>query len=285
MDNPTAQLVNMKQRSLFEEFDKSYHPTYGLGTMSGNVYDTAWISMVRKPTESESVWAFPAAFQAILREQGPCGSWGGTVSELDRIACTLAALLALHKHTADPCEIELDNLNARILKAKSFLQTALKGLDGLLKTCTLSVGLELRLPALLDLLEMEGHTFDFDRTYLTQLQSKKLSKIDLKTIFNGPQSSLLHSLEAVVGKVDPAGLRHQKVLGSMLASPSATAAYLMYNPTWDDEAEEYIRCAISHGAGQGSGLVAAGYPTTIFEWAWVCVIHVGSNGGYSNLTR
>ncbi|GFF50386.1 copalyl diphosphate synthase [Aspergillus udagawae] len=267
--NPGALLVDMKKQGLFESFDKSYHPTYGIGTMTGNIYDTAWISMVKKSTEGGSVWAFPAAFQAILQEQRPCGSWSGTTSELDSIVSTLTALLALQKHAENCCETELQDLHSRILKAKQFLQTALKGLDGLLATCTLSVGLELRLPAILDLLESEGHTFDFDRTYLTKFQSKKLSKINLETIFNGPQSSLLHSLEAVIGKVDIEALRHQKVLGSMLASPSATAAYLMYHPVWDDEAEEYIRHAISNGAGRGSGLVAAGYPTTVFEWAWV----------------
>ncbi|KAL5690264.1 hypothetical protein EMGR_007937 [Emarellia grisea] len=267
--NPGALLVDMKKQGLFESFDKSYHPTYGIGTMSGNIYDTSWISMVRKPTEGGSVWAFPAAFQAILQEQSPCGSWGGSTSELDCIVSTLAALLSLQKHAGDCCETEFEDLHSRILKAKQFLQTALKGLDRLLATCTLSVGLEVRLPEILDLLELEGHTFNFDRTYLTEIQSKKLSKINLETIFNGPQSSLLHSLEAVIRKVDIKALGHQKVLGSMLASPSATAAYLMYSPVWDDEAEEYIRHAISKGAGRGSGLVAAGYPTTVFEWAWV----------------
>jgi hypothetical protein len=270
IDNPVAVLVEAKKQCLFESFGNSYHPTYGLGTMSGNIYDTAWVSMVTKPTDGQSVWAFPAAFQALLQHQGPCGSWGGSVSELDSIASTLAALLALHRHAADSCEAEGRDLQARILKATGFLDTALKGLDHLLATCTLSVSLELRLPALLDLLELEGYTFDYDRTYLTKLQSKKISKVNLDAIFNGPQSSLLHSVEVLIGKIDFQRLAHHKVLGSILAYPSATAAYLMYNPVWDEEAEAYLQCAISNGAGQGSGLVAAGYPTTVFEWAWVC---------------
>ncbi|KAL5044309.1 hypothetical protein BDW71DRAFT_215831 [Aspergillus fruticulosus] len=269
--NSVAALVQMKQRTLFESFAKSYHPTYGLGTMSGNVYDTAWVSMVRKPTEgSKSVWAFPAAFQALLQHQRPCGSWGGTSSKMDSITSTLAALLALKRHAGDASETEAQiDLSSRILKAKEWLDTALEGLDDLLATSTLTVGVELRLPAVLRLLEAEGHTFDFDRTLLAKLESKKLSKINLDTIFCGPQSSLLHSLEAMVGKVDFTAVGHHKVLGSMLASPSATAAYLLYNPVWDGEAEEYIQHAISNGAGHGSGLVAAGYPTTVFEWAWV----------------
>ncbi|OGM51152.1 terpene synthase family protein [Aspergillus bombycis] len=268
-DNPLAVFVDMRERSLFESLDRGYHPTYGLGTMSGNEYDTAWISMVRKPTPGNTVWAFPAAFQALRQRQSHRGSWGETTSELDSIASTLAALLALQIHARDSCGIARQDLNTRILKAKAFLDTALKGLNDLLTACTLPVSLELRLPALLDLLEAEGHTFDFDRTYLTQLQSKKLSKINFDTIFSGQQTSLLHSLEALIGKIDFKGLSHYKVLGSMLASPSATAAYLMHNSVWDGEAEEYINCAISNGAGHGSGLVAAGFPTTVFEWAWV----------------
>ncbi|KAK2874910.1 hypothetical protein FQN49_001949 [Arthroderma sp. PD_2] len=238
--------------------------------MSGNIYDTAWVSMVKKPTDDgQSVWAFPAAFQALLQHQSPCGSWGGLASQLDSIACTLAALLALQKHATVSGEAEAHDLHARILKAKGYLDTALKSLDHLLATCTLPVSLELRLPALLDLLEAEGHTFDYDRTYLANIQSRKLAKINLDAIFSGPQSSLLHSVEVLIGKIEFQGLAHHKVLGSILASPSATAAYLMYNPVWDEEAEAYLHCAISNGAGLGSGLVAAGYPTTVFEWAWV----------------
>ncbi|KAI9372837.1 terpenoid cyclases/protein prenyltransferase alpha-alpha toroid [Aspergillus egyptiacus] len=268
IDNPVAVLVDTKKQCVLESFANGYHPTYGLGTMSGNIYDTAWVSMVRKPTTNgHSLWAFPAAIEALLQQQSPCGSWGDSVSRLDAIASTLAALLALQRHAADADS--RSDIHTRILKAKAFLDTALKDLDGLLTTCTLPVSLELRLPALLALLGAEGHTFDYDRTYLTKLQMKKMSKINLEAIFNGPQSSLLHSVEVLIGKIDFQTLAKHKVLGSILASPSATAAYLMYNPVWDEEAEAYLQCAMSNGAGQGSGLVAAGYPTTVFEWAWV----------------
>jgi hypothetical protein len=270
IDNPVTTLVEAKKQCVFERFANSYHPTYGLGTMSSNIYDTAWVSMVKKQTDDQSVWAFPASFQALLQHQSSCGSWGGSVSKLDSIASTLAALLALQKHAADFVEADSHDLQARILKARGFLDRALKDLDHLLATCTLPVSLELRLPALLDLLEVEGLTFEFDRAYLDSLHSKKISKINLDTVFRGPQSSLLHSVEVLIGKIDFQGLAHHKVLGSILASPSATAAYLMYNPVWDEEAEAYLQCAISNGAGKGSGLVAAGYPTTVFEWAWVC---------------
>ncbi|RAH84596.1 Ent-kaurene synthase [Aspergillus japonicus CBS 114.51] len=269
-EDPVAMLIEAKSQCLLESFANSHHPTYGLGTMTGNIYDTAWISLVKKAIEGGTpTWAFPAAFSTLLRLQKPDGGWGHSDSGLDTIANTLAALLALQRHAADPGEVDAQELNSRIFEAKQFLDTALKDLNDLLVTSILPVSLELRVPAMLELLEAEGHTFDFDRTNLTRLQKKKLSKINLDLIFSGPQSSLLHSLEALVGKIDFGGLAQHKVLGSMLGSPSATAAYLMYSPVWDDEAEDYIRSAILNGAGLGSGLVAAGYPTTVFEWAWV----------------
>ncbi|PYH49308.1 terpene synthase family protein [Aspergillus saccharolyticus JOP 1030-1] len=269
-DNSVATFIEMKNQCLYKSFANSHHPTYGLGTMSGNIYDTAWVSLVRKPNEGgATIWAFPEAFSTLLQLQELDGSWGSSIARLDTIANTLAALLALQKHAADPGEVDAQELNSRILKAKQFLDTALQELNELTVTSILPVSFELRLPAMLDLLEAEGHTFDFNQTNLVKLQARKMSKIDLDLIFSGPQSSLLHSLEALVGKIDFSGLAQHKVLGSMLGSPSATSAYLMYSPVWDNEAENYIRRAISNGVGLGSGLVAAGYPTTVFEWAWV----------------
>ena len=48
-------------------------------------------------------------------------------------------------------------------------------------------------------------------------------------------------------------LKHHMVGGSMMASPAATASYLMKSQTWDDEAEAYLRLAIECGDGKGIG--------------------------------
>lgn len=63
---------------------------------------------------------------------------------------------------------------------------------------------------------------------------------------------------------------HHKVHGSMMASPSSTAAYLLNVSNWDDEAEAYLRQVIKSGAGRGSGGVPSAYPSMHFEYSWVC---------------
>ncbi|KAE8416393.1 hypothetical protein BDV36DRAFT_284536 [Aspergillus pseudocaelatus] len=233
--NPMSVIIDTRERSLLESFNKSYHSSYGL---------------VRKPIQGKSVWAFPVIFKTLLEQENQCGSGGGTSSKLDSITSTLAGLLVLQRYTNNVCETSYQYLTSRVLNAKEFLNTALEGLNDLLLNCTLPI-------------KAEGHIFYFDRTYLTKIQSKKLSKINLDTIFSSPESFLLHSLEALVGKIDFRGLACYKVLGSMLASPSVTAVYLIYNPVWDDEVEEYIQCAISNGASHRSGIVAAEYPITV----------------------
>ena len=264
-----ASFLEQKKNSLFEGFRTSYDQTYGVGTINWNIYDTAWISMVKREIEGAVVWTFPEAFHALLRLQGPDGSWSHTPSELDSITCTLTALLALQKHANDPNEPHTD-LKSRITKAEVFLQTALKNLDNLLATSILPVGIELWLPALLVQLEQHGLKVNFGkREFLAEAQTQKLLKLDFEAIVNGPQSSALHSLEAFIGRIDFTRLSHQKMLGSMFASPSATAAYLIDRSGWDEEAESYIWHAVRNGAGNGSGLVGGVFPTTVFEWSWV----------------
>jgi hypothetical protein len=86
-----------------------------------------------------------------------------------------------------------------------------------------------------------------------------------------PTSTLIHSLEALVGKVDFDRMRHLKADGSMLASPSSTAAYLMNVSTWDYDAEAYLRAVLGRSAAESrGGLLPCAWPTTIFELAWVC---------------
>jgi hypothetical protein len=55
----------------------------------------------------------------------------------------------------------------------------------------------------------------------------------------------------------------------MMASPSATAAYLMKCEEWDDSAEAYLRLAVECGEGRGTGAVPSAWPSTNFELLWV----------------
>ncbi|KAL2015847.1 hypothetical protein VTK56DRAFT_4694 [Thermocarpiscus australiensis] len=76
----------------------------------------------------------------------------------------------------------------------------------------------------------------------------------------------VHSLEAFTDKIDFDKVAHHKVNGSMMGSPSSTAAYLMNASHWDKEAEAYLRHVIKAGTGQGNGGLPSAYPFTYFEY-------------------
>jgi hypothetical protein len=57
--------------------------------------------------------------------------------------------------------------------------------------------------------------------------------------------------------------------GSMMGSPSSTAAYLMNVSQWDDAAERYLRDAIENGNRLYEGMVTNVFPISTFEFAWV----------------
>ncbi|KAL9097265.1 MAG: hypothetical protein Q9165_000692 [Trypethelium subeluteriae] len=98
----------------------------------------------------------------------------------------------------------------------------------------------------------------------------KLSKLPPEKLYQTAPSTLLHSLEAffVDEDFDYDKIKHQKKDGSMMGSPSATAAYLMRSSIWDDEAEAYLRLAVEAGSGRGNGGVPSAFPSTIFEFTW-----------------
>lgn len=92
-----------------------------------------------------------------------------------------------------------------------------------------------------------------------------------RVIHEENQTTLLHSFEAMVGILDFDTVKHHRLRnGSMMNSPSLTAAYLMNASTWDDEAENYLRSVMDHsGANKCKGGVPSAFPTPIFELAWV----------------
>ncbi|KAM0078875.1 hypothetical protein ACKRZS_008741 [Fusarium odoratissimum] len=96
------------------------------------------------------------------------------------------------------------------------------------------------------------------------MHEEKLGHFDLEKVYGKP-SSVLHSLEAFLGKIDFDRLPHYLYRGSMMASPSSTAAYLIDATKWDDEAEDYLRHVMRNGAGHGDGGISGTFPTTHFE--------------------
>ena len=242
---------------------------HNLGSATVAIYDTAWVSMVSKVDQGKRHWLFPECFCHLLDTQMPNGGWECYVNPEDGLLNTLGALLAMKKHNSTSNQeklVHIPDLESRILMARDFVQASLQCWD--LDT-TVQVGFEVLVPALLSMLEKEGLTFNFPgKSLLDNLNAEKLRKVDLESLYNNP-NSLLHSLEAFVGRIEYDKLAHLKTFGSMMGSPASTAVYLMERSTWDDEAEVYLRKVIQEGAGKGKGGVPSVFPMPIFEATWV----------------
>ena len=263
--------------SLVKDLIDNYEPAYGLGSMTCSVYDTAWVACVFKTVSGCPQWLFPSSFSFILNSQMPHGGWSAhpnveDTDDIDGILSTMAAMFCLTQHVKNPLQLRhLDGrgLSTRIDKAGIWLSALLK--KWRVSDCK-AVGFEVLVPSLLDLLQEEAIHFEFpDKGILMRIRDQKLAKVQLETLYSSTRSNILHSLEAFHGNSDFSfdRISHQKVGGSMMASPSATASYLIRTSRWDDEAEAYLRLVISNGEGKGSGGVPSAYPSTNFELTWV----------------
>ncbi|KAI9697360.1 MAG: hypothetical protein M1820_007866 [Bogoriella megaspora] len=242
-----------------------------VGSMSITVYDTAWVSMISKATaDGPREWLFPESFQFLLDAQLPDGSWESYASEIDGILNTGTALLALLWHRNDPLGSTLpEDLDGRISRANRKLAELLFSWD---VTTHDQVGFEILVPTLLKLLDQQGLNFSYPQSgVLSDLNAKKLAQFQSSALYHMPEVSmtLVHSLEALVGVIDFDRVAHHIYKGSMMASPSSTAAFLIYGSKWNDEAESYLRDVIHHGPGHGSGSCPSAFPSTIFEVSWM----------------
>ncbi|PWY93642.1 hypothetical protein BO94DRAFT_615056 [Aspergillus sclerotioniger CBS 115572] len=272
LDGNTQLISNA--RSLIQKVVSDTDATYGFGTLTCTVYDTARVALVTKPLKGERQWLFPESFRYILSTQADDGSWPScSGSQIDGVLSTAAALLALLRHRRQPLQLlgDTDDLDSRITRAIATLRDRLAAWD----VMTINyVGFEMIVPAILDLLEKEDASlaFEFDgKATLLDIHKAKMSRFEPSLVYDKRLMTVTHSLEALIGKIDFDRLVHHKVLGSMFASPSSTAAYLMNTSTWDDEAEAYLRYAIKGSVGQGSGGVPGVFPTTNFEYTWTLV--------------
>ncbi|KAI9847155.1 MAG: hypothetical protein M1837_003017 [Sclerophora amabilis] len=241
-----------------------------IGFMSCAVYDTAWVSMIAKGSKDRMRWLFPQCFEYVLDSQQEDGGWEAYASEIDGILNTAASLLALKSHAERPFQLTSPptaELERRIDLATSSLSNQLQSWD---VTSTVHVGFEILVPSLLRLLESKGLKFEFPgRPALMDLNQIKLSKFKPAYLYATQKSTALHSLEAFVGMIDYDKVAHHKDFGALMASPSSTAAYLMYSSSWDDESEDYLHRVLQKGAGQGSGGIPSAFPSTYFETTWV----------------
>lgn len=268
-----ASEIDALLRRLVQEFEHGY----GLGSMSCSIYDTAWVACIFKPSSNGvKQWLFPSSFTFILDTQHADGGWHWPPQGADECAdgtilSSLAALFSITQHIKHPFQlIRLqDGLNDHLQRGTDFLKKILQQFES---SSYYSVGIEVLVPALLELLEKEKISFQFPgRQALFQKRDAKLSRVPMRQLDKIP-STILHSLEALYGDTyfPFHTLRNQLVNGSMMASPSATAAYMMRCDEWDDSAEAYLRLVLSNGTGQGSGAVPSAFPSTNFEFIWVC---------------
>jgi hypothetical protein len=250
----------------------NYDESYGIGSMSCNVYDTAWVASIQRTVAGKTQWLFPSSYVFILDSQLEDGGWPAhpnsvDVDDVDGILSTMAAIFCLQEHASKP--LQLGSLNIELL---SKILKGVKRLSMLLNQWKVdecdSVGYEVLVPSLLELLEARGLSFNFPgRAELFFIRNQKLKKIRPELLCEGRHFALLHSLEAFHnwGEFDVDKVAHHKIDGSIMASPSATASYLMRCSAWDEEAEAYLRLVISNGHGKNSGGVSSAYPSTNFE--------------------
>lgn len=268
----TSKDLNVRATTLLHATVRNYDEKYGCGSMSCAIYDTAWLSMITKTIDGVTNWLFPECFEYVLASQSEGAGWfAGQGAHIDGILNTAAALLALKRHVTNPHQINnlSQDLNLRIERATASLGVQLKEWD---VTTTDHVGFEIIVPAMLGLLEKEDPAIFFtfrEKPQLMKINAKKLSHFQPKWLYGPTRMTALHSLEAFIGQIDFDRVKHHKVQGSMLGSPSSTAAYLMFSSVWDDEAEEYLRHVVKSAAGYGSGGVPSAFPSTYFEFAWV----------------
>ena len=237
-----------------------------------SIYDTSWVSMVAKSEGNQRHWLFPESFVTLLACQSEQGGWEQGVSDIDGILNTMAALLAMLWHQKSPLddnhfESTPDQLSRQISGAIGWLEKKLKSWD---VEASDQVGFEILVPSLLRLLEQECIQFQFPASRrLEQLNASKLSKFKAHMLYSDKRSTLVHSLEAFVGTIEFDKVGHHLSDGSMMASPSSTAAYLIHSTKWDDAAEQYLRRVLSDSVGGDQGGFPSAFPSTIFETSWV----------------
>jgi len=247
-------------------------PYHGSSSMTPAVYDTAWVAMVSKQEtgdeDAAAYWLFPECFQYILSSQSPTGAFGVHSALVDGILNTMSAVLALSRYAKSPsvrtsCPLDSSGLAESIERGRAYLAGALKSWEVL---STVHVGFEVLVPCLLRLLQDEGFTFQFPgHNDLMAMNRRKMDKIKPSIFYTDRRTTLLHSMEAFIGIIDFDRTRHHLTNGSMMGSPSSTAAYLMHSSQWNDEAERYLRFVVA----AGSGCVPSAFPISIFETSWV----------------
>lgn len=171
-------------------------------SFSTSIYDTAWLSMVRKPSSTgQEAWLFPESFHFVLQSQQDNGTWPSYASPVDGILNTLACILALlvHKSIELDSQLQID-LSRRIQKAHQGLALLLESWN---PDETIHVAFEILVPSLLSQVAQHGIDFEFaGRQKLLTLYKQKMELLKPEYVYSEQPTTLLHSLEVLVGLVD-----------------------------------------------------------------------------------
>lgn len=267
-----------ESQSLLRELSEKLDSGKEFGSFSPTIYDTAWLARVIRTTGDGPEWLFPECFEYLLQLQQPDGGWSVHTSEMDGILNNMAALIALKEHRAQPklgSNHDPANLDDRTRRAESRLRSNLQSWD---VSSTVYVGFEILVPALLEQLETKGIHFAFQgRQTLMSMNQRKVHNFRPEMVYSPHKTTLVHSLEALVGKIDFDRVSHHlDQRGSMMGSPAATAAYLMNGSTWDDAAEAYLKRVVMASSGMGSGGVPGAFPSSFFELTWASLLPASS---------
>ncbi len=250
--------------TLIGQLVNDHDPKYGVGSLTCSVYDTAWVAMVIKNVDGQRRWLFPSSFEYLLSNQQHDGGWQISSSDADGILNTLAALLAFCSHIGYPLQLTPpEDLRLRKDRAIYFLEAKFSKCD---VESTITATLQPFFSRLLQMLEQEGIHFSFPgKEVLMHERGRKTPNQSLAALYSNIRTLATHNLESRVGEVDFNRVGQHKICGSMMASPAATAAYLMGCTSWDDEAEAYLHHIVSVGDSKSAGGVPSKFPTTVFE--------------------
>ncbi len=224
--------------------------------MSPSAYDTAWVARLPSPADPQ-LPRFPGAFDWLLQNQKPDGSWGAELAFAhDRVVCTLGALLTLATSSYRRQESEIAVRRAVVYLNREQLDLRQDPAE--------TVGFELVLPELLRQAKSLRLSLPYDDwAFVERIKEDKLKRIPPIAVYGGP-TTLITSLEYLGETVAiPLVGRCQSPNGSFGASPSATAYVGLHRV--DDNAISFLeQLAVTNADGSFPFM----WPFTMYDLAW-----------------
>jgi halimadienyl-diphosphate synthase len=267
---PPASHLRTRIVSLLQSMVADQHPEFGGGAMSAAAYDTAWVAMVRSPSEPQRL-AFPLSLTWLLEYQNEDGSYGGPFPHT--LVPTLAALLCLRRAPQ-----QQERTLQAAARAQAYLTESLPRWNVARHE---SIGFELVVPGLLRELQALGVELPFPaRQALMAVHDEKLALFDPSRLYER-SSSMAFSLEGFGARLDWTRLRRQQhPNGNYGCSPASTAAALIFGP-WDAAAARWLSYLYERGCDGQPGAMPNAFSIDTFEvgWALYDLAHAGFDLG------